>query len=323
MRAIEVEIPTAGATLAGTLSLPGELRPPGVMLIGGTFSDLRDGDADPRHRPDIPPHGMYRHLAEDLTRNGFAVLRIDRRGCGASSGSRPDRATEIADALRAWDWFGSRGDVEPAAMVGESAGAYVLCRLMAAGARPTAVVLQGALFRSIEGLLRFNAERAREYYERGDHEREWLWTHARREYESAVVGEALIEAIGRGATFVTASDSRCTVDRDLTDLAFDLRHPPAEQFRFVRCPALVLHGADDLNVPVEDSFAICADLWRRGNRGVDVVIISRADHSLQQTPIDHEERLRQRMAMTSFVNPFHPRYPGVVTEYLRRQLLQE
>ena len=94
---------------------------------------------------------MYRVLAEALVDAGFAVLRFDRRGCGASTGSRPDRATEIADAANAWRWLGATPLVDGAfAMVGESAGAYVVCRLAVAGLVPPAAVLQGALHRSIE-----------------------------------------------------------------------------------------------------------------------------------------------------------------------------
>lgn len=57
MRTFDADIPVGGAVLSGTLALPESDRAPGVLLIGGTFSDLRDGDADPRHRPDVPPHG--------------------------------------------------------------------------------------------------------------------------------------------------------------------------------------------------------------------------------------------------------------------------
>ncbi len=142
---------------------------PGVLLLGGTFSDLRDGDADPRNRPDIPPHGMYRLLAASLTTAGFAVLRFDRRGCGESTGSRPDRATEIEDGLAAWRWLAAVTGVSSSiAIVGESAGAYVLCRMAAAGATPAAAVLQGALHRSIAGLIGFNAGELR-ILARADH----------------------------------------------------------------------------------------------------------------------------------------------------------
>jgi len=317
----DVGIPAGGATLAGTLSIPDGPASPGVLLLGGTFSDLRDGDADPRHRPDIPPHGMYRVLAEGLAEAGYAVLRFDRRGCGASSGSRPDRATEIADALAAWSWLDRRDDVAGARVaVGESAGAYVLCRIMAAGARPAVAVLQGALYRSIGGLIEFNASRARAYWQRGAAERDWMWEHARNEYESAVIGDAIVSALASGRSSVRVEDERGTFERPLDDLAYDVDRPPEEQFRFVTCPTLVLHGADDLNVPPEDAFATVRTLWDAGNRDVELTLLARADHSMQVTPNDLDERLRERMSFASFHRPFHHRYPGVVVDFLRRSL---
>lgn len=316
----QVTIPVDGADLAGTLSVPGRRPAPGVLLIGGTFSDLRDGDPDPRYWPDIPQHGMYRVLAEGLVDAGFAVLRFDRRGCGSSSGQRPDRATEIADALAAWRWLDEEASVAGAwAMVGESAGAYVLSRLVAHGAQPGAVVLQGALHRSIAGLIEFNARRAREFWDRGDDEREWMWTHARREYESAVTGAALVSAILEGRARILVEDARGAFDRSTDGLQYDIDFPPADQFRFLRCPCLVLHGADDLNVPVEDAFDTVRTLWRAGNRDVELSLLARADHSLQTTSHDAEIRARERMDFSSFRRPFHEAYPAVIARYLTRQ----
>lgn len=320
MTDVEVRIPVRGAEISGTLALPIGDRAPTVLLIGGTFSDLRDGDPDPRHWPDIPAHGMYRVLSDGLVEAGLAVLRFDRRGCGASSGERPDRAIEIEDAMAVWRWLGRHEAVAGAwAMVGESAGAYVLCRLMAAGARPRAVVLQGALHRSIAGLIEFNASRARRYWERGAREREWMWAEARREYESAVVGPALLAAINEPGQLVRVEDVRGVFERAIDPLDYDIRLPPADQFEFVRCPALVLHGGDDMNVPVEDAFDTTRALWTAGNRDVELTVISRADHSMQSTPVDEETRLRERMSFASFHRPFHPRYPAVIVDFLRRQ----
>jgi hypothetical protein len=320
MTEIEVRIPVDGAEIVGTLALPDGGRAPAVMLIGGTFSDLRDGDPDPRYWPDIPAHGMYRVLADGLVDGGFAVLRFDRRGCGSSSGERPDRATEIADALSVWEWLWRQETVQGAwAMVGESAGAYVLCRLLAGGARPKVTVLQGALHRSIAGLIEFNAARARGYWERGSLEREWMWSNARREYESAVIGPALVAAIQERRRTIRVEDSRGVFERSVEPLDYDIGLPPADQFAFVQCPTLVVHGADDLNVPVEDAFGTTRALWAAGNRDVELTLIARADHSMQSTPDDEDTRIRERMSFASFHRPFHARYPGVVVDFLQGQ----
>jgi hypothetical protein len=319
---LEVALPVPGAILAGTLALPASAGPrPGVLLLGGTFSDLRDGDPDPRHRPDIPAHGMYRVLAGALAAAGMAVLRFDRRGCGSSTGDRPDRATEIEDAVAAWRWLADHPGVAGAgAMVGESAGAFVLCHVAARGPAPRAAVLQGALHRSIEELIAFNGDRARAWWERGGAEREWLWAHARREYETAVLAPRTLAALERREAVVAADDERGHFERDLTDLGYDLDHPPAGQLAHVACPTLVLHGADDLNVPVEDCFATVAELWRAGNRRVELRILAGADHSLQATPPDEDLRIRERLSMESFRRPFHPLYPGVIVDFLQRTL---
>ena len=320
MTETQVRIPVNGAELSGTLALPDGDRAPGVLLLGGTFSDLRDGDPDPRYWPDLPAHGMYRVLSDGLVRGGFAVLRFDRRRCGSSGGERPDRATEIADAMAAWEWLGRRASVAGAwAMVGESAGAYVLCRLVAAGARPQAAVLQGALYRSIAGLIEFNASRARAYWNRGEAEREWMWTEARREYESAVTGTELVAALREGRRSIRVEDGRATFERSVDGLDYDVAFPPAEQFSVLESPTLVLHGADDLNVPVEDAFDTVAALWSAGNRDVELTVVARADHSMQSTPADEETRIQERMTFASFRRPFHDRYPTVIVDFLARQ----
>jgi pimeloyl-ACP methyl ester carboxylesterase len=321
-RDLEVAIPADGAILAGTLSMPAGPDAPGVLLIGGTFSDLRDGDADPRDRPDIPPHGMYRVLSQAIVAAGLAVLRIDRRGSGASTGSRPDRATEIADAAAAWGWLGTADGVAgAAAMVGESAGAYVVCRLAAAGHAPRAAVLQGALHRSIRDLIAFNGHRSRALYEAGPEERAWLWEHARHEYASALLVPAMLEALDRGDLgAVTAADERGRFERSLVGLDYDIEHAPGDQFAAITCPALVLHGGDDLNVPVEDAFATVRSLWAAGNRRVDLVILAGSDHSMQLTPPDPAERVRERVSFGSFHRPFHPRYGETVARFLRDAL---
>jgi pimeloyl-ACP methyl ester carboxylesterase len=314
----DVAIPTDGAVLAGTLSTPGGSSAPGVLLLGGTFSDLRDGDADPRDRPDIPPHGMYRVLAEALVAAGLTVLRFDRRGSGRSTGRRPDRATEIADAAAAWRWLAAVDQAEgAAAMVGESAGAYVLCRLAAEGHVPRAAVLQGALHRSIRDLIAFNGLRSRALYDTGPDERAWLWEHAPHEYASALLAPAMLDALDRGDLgSISAEDERGRFERSLAGLGYDIELPPAEQFAAISCPALVLHGGDDLNVPVEDAFATARSLWSAGNRAVDLVILAGTDHSMQLTPPDEAERVRERISFASFHRPFHPRYGETVARFL-------
>jgi hypothetical protein len=91
-RAIQVTTRN-GVVLKGTLSLP-KGRPQALVLLVGTQGRLdRDGTQGLR-KP-------YAQLAAALNRNGFAVVRYDKRGIGGSAGSyvKLDRDTEMTDVM--------------------------------------------------------------------------------------------------------------------------------------------------------------------------------------------------------------------------------
>lgn len=71
--------PTAGITLAGTLTLPNiNGSYPAVVLIAGSGPNERDEV--------VEKHKIFMVLADYLTKNGIAVLRFDKRGTGKSTG---------------------------------------------------------------------------------------------------------------------------------------------------------------------------------------------------------------------------------------------
>lgn len=89
-------------TLAGTLTIPAEAEfgpgpHPAVILITGSGAQDRD-ETIFRHKP-------FLVVADHLTRRGVAVLRLDDRGVGGSSGAGPHVTTshfaaDIAEAAR-------------------------------------------------------------------------------------------------------------------------------------------------------------------------------------------------------------------------------
>jgi pimeloyl-ACP methyl ester carboxylesterase len=149
----EVRVPNPsaeGVTLAGTLSLPAEPGPhAAVVLVSGSGAQNRD-EAMFGHRP-------FAVLAEHLSARGIAVLRLDDRGMGTSTGSFGEATTEdfASDARAAVDWLGARPEIDPArlGLIGHSEGGLVAA--LAAGGNPRVrfVVLLAAPAVPIEQVL--------------------------------------------------------------------------------------------------------------------------------------------------------------------------
>ncbi len=319
-RAVEVD----GATLAGTLALPTTEGPwPVTLLLGGTFSDLRDADVDPRLWPGVPRRGMYAILARGLAEAGIASFRFDRRGAGESTGELGvERAQEVADAGTVWRWVRSLPECNGrAAMLGHSAGAYVLCRVAHEVGQPDAAVLQGALYRTIAELLEYNYRLVRDYLGLGESEAAWVRENSPKAYEDAMMMDTIVGAIENREPQAVAELKGDRRTRDLSSLRYDLDLPPEEQFRHLAAPALVLHASEDLNVPVEDAFDTVRALWAAGNRDVELRVVPGANHSFQLDAEDYATRVREKITMKNFGRPFHPLYPRVVIDYLTRTLL--
>lgn len=121
---VDVRIPAAGFSLAGTLTMPpaqGRVRRPAVVLIAGSGPIDRDATV-----AGIP---LFAQLAGQLAGLGHVVLRYDKRGVG-QSGGRIERVTlgdYADDALAAVRFLSRRRDVDNRriSVVGHSEGAAV------------------------------------------------------------------------------------------------------------------------------------------------------------------------------------------------------
>ncbi len=140
----DVQVQSTGATLAGSLTVPrkrADAGAPALLLIPGSGAVDRNGNAPP-----LIANGMYRQLAYDLGCDGYAVLRIDKLGIGASTGDG-NAVTLATYAQNTADWLAllrSRADIDPrrVGIVGHSEGGLVALAATAEGyVDPAAVVL--------------------------------------------------------------------------------------------------------------------------------------------------------------------------------------
>ena len=111
-----------GIVLAGTLTRPEGPGPfPAVLLISGSGPQNRDEE--------IFDHRPFLVLADHLTRRGLAVLRLDDRGVGASTGDRSETTTEdyCDDALAGVRFLAAHPHVDPRriGLVGHSEGGTI------------------------------------------------------------------------------------------------------------------------------------------------------------------------------------------------------
>ncbi|MCW5852987.1 MAG: alpha/beta fold hydrolase [Anaerolineae bacterium] len=311
MRRQPLSFPSDGETLAGELLLPaGEGRHPAVLLVGGTFGDTRDGDSEAALRGAAPKSGKLRILAEHLAAHGLASLRWDKRGVGESSGPNRDEHsdlwTDVADihqalrALRAAEGV----DASRVALLGHSAGGHHLCllaRRLDAAEQPAAFVMHSALYASLYDLLEFNSERLLVFCARGPDEDAWVRQVAPGAYQMARQWRDFYRAAERGEDVYVAADGGYW--RPLRRLKQEIEFAPADQFRYLQRPTLVIQGDHDMNVSPDDCYHIAQAIRAAGNPHVTLVVVPRADHSMNLAPADAEARLRQRITFDSYRNP--------------------
>ena len=118
----EVEYTNGDVKIAGTLTLPpGEGKVPAALLISGSGALNRDLE--------LAGHKPFLVLADHLTRLGIAVLRVDDRGVGGSTGSTwqstsRDKANDVLAGVRFLRGH-DRIDPERVGLIGISEGGLV------------------------------------------------------------------------------------------------------------------------------------------------------------------------------------------------------
>lgn len=119
---VTIDAPTDGVQLAGTLTVPeGDGPFPAVLLITGSGAQDRDET--------IFGHKPFWVLADALSRRGVAVLRVDDRGVGGSTGPMQGVTTAdfARDAAAAVAWLATRPGIDPTriGLVGHSEGGTI------------------------------------------------------------------------------------------------------------------------------------------------------------------------------------------------------
>jgi dienelactone hydrolase len=264
----EVTIPTGGYVLAGTLLLPKDVKGPmpAVLTITGSGQQTRD---EPLPIPGLSGYRPFRQIAIELASHGIAVLRVDDRGVGKSTGAetlaQATTASFADDARAEVAYLRTRHDVDPAriALVGHSEGADIAAMLAATDARLGAIVLMAGTGKPAFAVLE-------------DQMRDALSHDAGK--TPAQVDEAVASQQKQLHALADSQGDLASEPPGLPWLREFLRYDPLAMIRKVRQPVLVLQGALDHQVTADQARALAGAARTAGNADVDVAVFDGLNH---------------------------------------------
>jgi pimeloyl-ACP methyl ester carboxylesterase len=287
-RTEEVSVPsTPGVMLAGTLTLPqGKGRFPAVVMITGSGAQDRDET--------IFGHKPFAVIADRLTRNGVAVLRVDDRGFAKSTGNFATATDDdfAVDTAAQVAFLRKRADIEPAriGLIGHSEGGLVAPKVAAKDPKVAFIVLMagpgvplGEVLRAqrqaLAPAMGVSADQLRRSQALVDHV-DAAMRGAKDDAEAEARALMVIKAEAGDLAPTPAIQQLAAKQfasgwmRTLTD------YDPGPTLAKVKCPILALNGSKDGQVPPDQNLpAIRAAT--KANRDVTIVELPNLNHLFQ------------------------------------------
>jgi hypothetical protein len=287
----------ASITLAGTLTTPqGQGRFPAALLITGSGPEDRD-EMVFGHRP-------FLILADYLTRHGIAVLRVDDRGVGKSTGDRTTGTSEdfASDVLAGVEFLKGRKEIDPKriGLIGHSEGG-IIAPMVAARSNDIAFIvmmagtgltgeeilyLQGALIAKAGGASDSAAAAQRK-------QQEEVFAIIKQDTNTSSAEAKLRPIIAAALTDASAATPPDTsvinkaVEMQMHQLLSPwfrlfLVYDPKPALMKVKCPVLAINGEKDLQVPpIQNLPAIEAALKEGGNKHYTIKQLPGLNHLFQ------------------------------------------
>ncbi|HEY7846794.1 MAG TPA: alpha/beta hydrolase [Candidatus Limnocylindria bacterium] len=267
MQRREVAFTSEGTRLGGTLSLPDGDGPwPAIVTLHPSSSGSRD-------------HRLFRHLEALLVPAGFAVLRYDRRGSGASDGDfwTADFRLLAADALAAVAMLAATADIDGRliGVFGHSQGGWIGPEAASRSSAVAFMVLVGACAVTPAQQMRYataTSLRGAGFPETAVEQA----LAARDAVDAAIRGEigrdqaaARVRAVEHEPWFEAAFIPPLPADTgDDDDLRADgkwrleMDYDVAPVLARLEVPVLLIHGDHDRWTPIEDSQRVWRDAYR-------------------------------------------------------------
>lgn len=288
---VEYLNPVSGLKLAGTLAIPENAdNCPAVILITGSGAQDRDET--------IFGHKPFWVIADYLTRNGIAVLRVDDRGVGASEGNVNEATSEdfSFDVTAGLEFLKGRNEIDPAkiGLIGHSEGGLV-APMVASQTEDVAfiVLLAGPgvpgeelLYEQIK-LINRAAGVSEEQLEQNLKIQKAIFEIVRTEKDSAKRLDRLQRTFSNGMYPMMQAEQKKAIDMQLQSVnnpwfRYFLSYDPRPALRRVKCPVLALNGEKDLQVPPKQNLpAVEKALNEGGNPNFKTMELENLNHLFQ------------------------------------------
>jgi pimeloyl-ACP methyl ester carboxylesterase len=294
---VSYENTDAGITLAGTLTLPqGEGPFPAALLITGSGGQDRDET--------IMGHKPFLVIADHLTRRGMAVLRVDDRGVGGTTGDLGESTTEdlAGDVLTGVSFLKDHKDIAPGriGLIGHSEGGIIAPMAAARSEDVAFIVLMAGTGLTGEEILYMQSELIARAGGTSEEDIQKSLDDAKRIYSVLKSGQdkmAMEQALRRmyEEDMAKLSEeerkkeelSEEAIEAQFKQILSDwflyfLTYDPRPVLKDVSCPVLALNGEKDLQVPPKENLAeIGKALKAGGNRDVTLKELPGLNHLFQ------------------------------------------
>ncbi|MBV9959526.1 MAG: alpha/beta fold hydrolase [Acidobacteria bacterium] len=265
----EVKIKVRDYQLAGTLLLPRSGARPFPVVVTSTGSGQQTRD-EPVPYPNLREYKIFRQIAEHLAARGIAVLRVDDRGVGDSTGFETlERATtfDFADDVRAQiAYLRTRRELDPKriAIVGHSEGGIIAPLVAASDPQLAAIALLAGTGKRGDEVLLYQMNRP-------------LELNAALSDEEKAKARAENERIIR--TVIEGGDtSRLPSLFHYPWTKAFMTYDPIQTIRKVHQPILIVQGAIDRQVTADQAELLAKAAREAGNADVTLRIFPGLNH---------------------------------------------
>ncbi len=289
-----------GIILSGTLTIPENNEPfPAVILITGSGPQDRDET--------IFGHKPFWVIADYLTRRGIAVLRVDDRGIGGSTGDFSEATTLdfSEDVLSGVNFLLSRNDIDKTkiGLIGHSEGGLIAPMVAAESDNIAFIIMLAGPALPGDEILLLQAELIAKTHSIPENIiiksiglNRMLYDVVKISTDVSDMKVRLRETITVFISHLNEEEKKIQMFSEeyllsqikiLTSpwLSFFLKHDPKPFLENISCPVLAIYGEKDIQVPPKENIIALEEIIsnsRAQNQYIEILEIDGVNHLFQR-----------------------------------------